>query len=78
MSEEFVTHIFEPFEREKNTTISGIQGTGLGMAITKNIVDMMNGSITVRSREGVGTEFTVAFTFRLNTENREPKELSAV
>ncbi len=75
MSEEFVTHIFEPFEREKNTTISGIQGTGLGMAITKNIVDMMNGSITVRSREGVGTEFTVAFTFRLNTENREPKEL---
>ena len=43
MSKEFVTHIFEPFEREKNSTISGIQGTGLGMAITKNIVDMMNG-----------------------------------
>ncbi|MDE6961567.1 MAG: PAS domain S-box protein, partial [Lachnospiraceae bacterium] len=50
MSEEFVRHIFEPFEREKNTTISGIQGTGLGMAITKNIVDMMNGTIEVKSK----------------------------
>ncbi len=75
MSEEFVTHIFEPFEREKNTTISGIQGTGLGMAITKNIVDMMNGSISVKSKEGAGTEFTVNFTFRLNMENREPKDI---
>ena len=45
MSEEFVAHIFEPFEREKTSTISRIQGTGLGMAITKNIVDMMNGTI---------------------------------
>ena len=45
MSEAFVEHIFEPFEREENSTISGIQGTGLGMAITKNIVDMMNGTI---------------------------------
>ncbi|MDE5966059.1 MAG: PAS domain S-box protein, partial [Lachnospiraceae bacterium] len=48
MSEEFVARIFEPFEREKNTTTSGIQGTGLGMAITKNIVDMMGGTITVQ------------------------------
>jgi len=61
MSEEFVSHIFEPFEREKNSTISGIQGTGLGMAITKNIVDMMNGSIEVKSEQGVGTEFIVSF-----------------
>ena len=45
MSEEFVAHIFEPFEREQNATLSGIEGTGLGMAITKNIVDMMNGFI---------------------------------
>ena len=52
MSEEFVAHIFEPFEREKNSTISGIQGTGLGMAITKNIVDMMNGTIQVSSEQG--------------------------
>lgn len=71
MSPEFVAHIFEPFERERNSTISKIQGTGLGMAITKNIVDMMNGSISVTSEQGVGTEFTVSFSFRLHTEKRE-------
>ncbi len=71
MSEEFVEHIFEPFERENNTTISGIQGTGLGMAITRNIVDMMNGSISVKSEQGVGTEFSVSFTFRLDGEEKE-------
>ncbi len=66
MSREYLNRIFEPFEREKNTTISGIQGTGLGMAITKNIVDMMNGSIVVESEQGVGTKTTISFTFRLN------------
>lgn len=70
MSEEFVAHVFDPFEREENSTISGIQGTGLGMAITKNIVDMMNGSIAVKSRQGVGTEFTVSFTFRLQSKEK--------
>ncbi len=75
MSEEFVAHIFEPFERETTSTISGIQGTGLGMAITKNIVDMMNGTIKVESRQNVGTEVTVTFTFRLNSENREQGEI---
>ena len=75
MSEEFVSHIFEPFEREKNSTISGIQGTGLGMAITKNIVDMMNGSIEVKSEQGVGTEFIVSFTFRLHSGAREPQNI---
>lgn len=67
MSKEFVSHIFEPFEREKNSTISGIQGTGLGMAITKNIVDMMDGFIEVKSEQGIGTEVTVSFTFRLHS-----------
>lgn len=71
MSEEFVQHIFEPFEREKNSTISKIQGTGLGMAITKNIVDMMGGSIEVKSKQGVGTEFTVSFMFKLDAETKE-------
>ncbi|MCI8622702.1 MAG: response regulator [Provencibacterium sp.] len=71
MDEEFVSHIFEPFERERNSTISGIQGTGLGMAITKNIVDMMNGSIEVKSKQGVGTECIVSFTFRLHTGKKE-------
>ena len=71
MSQEFVEHIFEPFERERNSTISKIQGTGLGMAITKNIVDMMNGSISVTSEQGVGSEFKVSFTFRLHAEKKE-------
>ena len=65
MSKEFLEHIFEPFEREENSTISGIQGTGLGMAITKNIVDLMGGEIKVESEQGEGTEFKVSFVFRL-------------
>ncbi len=75
MSEEFVAHIFEPFEREKNSTISGIQGTGLGMAITKNIVDMMNGSIEVKSEQGVGTEVIVSLSFRLHSGPEIPKNI---
>ncbi len=59
MSEEFQKRLFEPFERERSSTASGIQGTGLGMAITKNIVEMMGGTISVISKKGVGTEFTV-------------------
>lgn len=66
MSKDFVDHIFEPFEREENSTISGIQGTGLGMAITKNIVDLMGGDIEVYSKQGEGTEFIVSFVFRLH------------
>ncbi|MCI8370955.1 MAG: response regulator [Lachnospiraceae bacterium] len=73
MSKEFVEHIFEPFERENNSTISRIQGTGLGMAITKNIVDMMNGTIEVTSEQNVGTEFTVCFPFRLYSGMKEPQ-----
>lgn len=75
MSEEFVSHIFEPFEREQNSTISGIQGTGLGMAITKNIVTMMNGTISVTSKQNVGSEFTVSFTFRVSEEAREAPQI---
>ncbi len=69
MSQEFIEHIFEPFEREQNSTISKIEGTGLGMAITKNIVDMMGGSIEVKSQQNIGTEFKVTFTFRLSSES---------
>ncbi len=75
MSEDFVLHIFEPFERERTTTSSGIEGAGLGMAITKNIVDMMNGTISVKSEQGVGTEFTVGFTFRLSSETKTYQEI---
>ena len=70
MSKEFQQHIFEAFTRENNSTISGIPGTGLGMAITKNIVDIMGGSISVKSEEGMGTEFTVCLTFKLSGEKR--------
>ncbi len=59
MSEEFCKHVFDSFSRERSSTTSGIQGTGLGMAITKNIVDMMGGNITVKSKEGEGSEFRV-------------------
>ncbi|MBO4997734.1 MAG: response regulator [Lachnospira sp.] len=71
MSKEFLSHLFEPFEREKNTTLSGIQGTGLGMAITKNIIELMNGTIEVKSELGVGTEITVTFAFRQNLNAKE-------
>ena len=59
MSKEFQTHVFETFTREQTRTVSGIQGTGLGMAIAKNIVDMMGGTISVHSKAEVGTEFIV-------------------
>ena len=66
MSKEFQKTIFEAFTREKTSTVSGIQGTGLGMAITKSIVDMMGGTISVNSEEGKGTEFIVTIPCRLN------------
>ena len=59
MSREFQKHIFEAFSREDSATVSGLQGTGLGMAITKNIVDLMGGTIAVNSEEGKGSEFVV-------------------
>ena len=70
MKPEFQKHIFESFSREETSTVSGIQGTGLGMAITKNIVDMMGGTITVKSEEGKGSEFVVSLTFKLSGERK--------
>lgn len=64
MSPEFLKHVFDPFERERTSTVSGIQGTGLGMAITKNIVDMMGGTVSVDSEVGKGTTFTVSLQFK--------------
>ena len=66
MSQEFLEHIFDPFERERTSTISGVEGTGLGMAITKNLVDMMHGTISVASEKGVGTTFTIELALRLD------------
>lgn len=64
MSKKFLETIFEPFTREASSTVSKIEGTGLGMAITKNIVDMMGGTISVNSTLGVGSEFVVSLRFR--------------
>ena len=69
ISEEFQKHLFESFSREKSATVSGIQGTGLGLAITKKVVDLMGGSIAVKSEEGKGSEFDVRLTFRLAGES---------
>ena len=71
MSEEFAKHVFEPFERERTSTVSGIQGTGLGMAITKNIVDAMGGTIECITEQGKGTEFIINLEFRLQGEKKQ-------
>ena len=71
MSPEFTASVFDPFTREQTSTISGIQGTGLGMAITKNIVDMMGGTIEVESAPGKGTVFTVNLELRFSAAHKE-------
>ena len=76
MSQEFAQKIFEPFERGRTSTVSGIQGTGLGMAITKNIVDMMGGTIEVQTAQGKGTEFTVCVPMRAQTEQRPVEKIT--
>ena len=75
MSEEFVKTLYDPFTRVKSSTVSGIQGTGLGMAITKSIIDMMGGRIEVQSELGKGTEIAVTFDFKLKDEPRENVEI---
>ncbi len=75
MSKGFVEHIFEPFEREATVTQSGIQGTGLGMAITKNIVDMMNGTISVESEVGKGSTFTVQLSLKLQDVEKNAEQI---
>lgn len=74
MSEEFKEHIFEAFSREETSTVSQIQGTGLGMSITKNLIDRMGGTITVNSTEGEGSEFIVCLRFEVNQESLSPEE----
>ena len=76
MSPEFAQKIFEPFERERTSTVSRIQGTGLGMAITKNIVDMMGGTIEVQTAQGKGTEFTVCVPMCAQTEQRPVEKIT--
>lgn len=75
MSPEFVQKIFSPFERERTSTVSRTQGTGLGMAITKNIVDMMGGTIEVQTEQGKGTEFIVCLPLRIQTEHHRTEKI---
>ena len=67
MRPEFLGKLFVPFERERSSTESGIEGTGLGMSVAKSIIDMIGGTVRVKSEEGVGTEFIIVFDLRLNT-----------
>ena len=68
MSEDFARRVFEPFEREQTSTVSGVEGTGLGMSITKSIVDLMGGTIDVTTAPGKGTEFVVELDLELAPE----------
>ena len=76
MSQEFVQKIFSPFERERTSTVSRTQGTGLGMAITKNIVDMMGGTIEVQTEQGKGTEFIVCLPLRIQSERQRIEKIA--
>ena len=76
MSQEFVQKIFSPFERERTSTVSRTQGTGLGMAITKNIVNMMGGTIEVQTEQGKGTEFIVCLPFRIQPEHHHTEKIA--
>ena len=76
MSPEFAQKIFQPFERERTSTVSRIQGTGLGMAITKNIVDMMGGTIEVQTAQGKGSEFIICLPMRAQAEHRPVEKIT--
>lgn len=77
MSQEFQSRIFEPFEREHTSTVSKTQGTGLGMSITKNLVDLMGGTIEVYSELNKGTEFVLHFTFKIQNGIQQVREIAA-
>lgn len=74
MDQEFVDKIFQPYERSKNVTSNEIEGSGLGMFISKNIVEMMNGEIYVESKKGEGTKFTVIFHLKEISEQPEKEK----
>lgn len=76
MSKEFAERVFEPFERERTSTVSKIQGTGLGMAITKNIIDMMNGTIAVYTEQNKGTEFVITLELKLLSKRKEAEKIA--
>jgi signal transduction histidine kinase len=74
ISEDFMEHIYEPFSRERTSTISGLPGTGLGLSITKNIVDMMDGTIDITSEKGKGTTIKIDFELELQKSEAEARD----
>ncbi len=74
MSEEFQAYAYESFSRERTSTVSGIQGTGLGLAIVKDLVSLMNGRVTLKSRQGMGTKVTVCLPHRFKKAPADKKE----
>ena len=76
MSPEFLSHIFDPFSQEKTDARSVYQGTGLGMAITKGLIEQMNGSIEVTSQVGVGSVFVITIPFEIAREQKKDKEIA--
>ena len=74
MSEEFAKKVFDAYERERTSTVENIQGTGLGTAITKRIVDMMNGTIDVETEKGKGTTFTIHLAFPVDSSHIKKEE----
>ena len=76
MSQEFAQKIFDPFERERTSTVSKIQGTGLGMAISKNIVNMMGGTIEIQTQKNKGTEFIISLMLRIQSEQHRVEKIT--
>ena len=76
MSEEFLSHVFEPFSRAESATKSGVNGTGLGMAITKSLTELMGGTIDIESKLGVGTTVKLDFEYRLAEPVSPKSEIS--
>ena len=78
MSEEFQKHVFDRFAREENSTVSGIQGTGLGLAVVQSFVMLMNGTVSCQSKQGEGTVFTVLLPFRLQADQEHGRYIDPV
>ena len=86
MSEEYLPHVYEEFSREHTTTENKVQGTGLGLSIIKSMIELMGGSIQVESRQGIGTKFTVDFSFDIaskeevygNQNTMKPPEIHTI
>ena len=78
MTQEFLQHIFEPFSRAENSVTNKVQGTGLGMSITKSIIDLMGGTITVESEVNRGSRFDVTLTFPIDTEKQHEASVKSI